>query len=172
MFGKGTDVQKTNISDQVKDNRWLFVIVSLGIGLLITGVVLWNETLVAIGAAFIIAGGVGIYMMLATRQVAKQLHLRFNEQNEILDTQTGILKRLDVNSSKQNDILERLDVNSSKQTDILREIASSQKEMASSQKEMASSQKEIASSQKEMASSQTKNNDNVLDALKRIEDKL
>ncbi len=119
MFGKGTDVQKTNISDQVKDNRWLFVIVSLGISLLITGVVLWNETLVAIGAAFIIAGGVGIYMMLATRQVAKQLHLRFNEQNDIL-------KRLDVNSSKQNDILKRLDVNSTKQTDILREIASSQ----------------------------------------------
>ena len=158
MFGKGTDVQKTNISDQVKDNRWLFVIVSLGIGLLITGVVLWNETLVAIGAAFIIAGGVGIYMMLATRQVAKQLHLRFNEQNDILERldessgkQTDILKRLDVNSSKQNDILKRLDVNSSKQTDILREIASSQKEIASSQ---------------------TKNNDNILDALKRIEDKL
>ncbi len=121
MFGKGTDVQKTNISDQVKDNRWLFVIVSLGIGLLITGVVLWNETLVAIGAAFIIAGGVGIYMMLATRQVAKQLHLRFNEQNEILDTQTGILK----------------------------DIASSQKEMGKSLKEITSSQKEIASSQKQ-----------------------
>ena len=112
MFGKGTDVQKTNISDQVKDNRWLFVIVSLGIGLLITGVVLWNETLVAVGAAFIIAGGVGIYMMLATRQVAKQLHLRFNEQNDILE-------RLDESSGKQTDILKRLDVNSSKQNDEL-----------------------------------------------------
>ena len=113
MFGKGTDVQKTNISDQVKDNRWLFVIVSLGIGLLITGVVLWNETLVAIGAAFIIAGGVGIYMMLATRQVAKQLHLRFNEQNDILDTQTGILKDI-ASSQKQNhsemiDVLKRIE---------------------------------------------------------------
>ncbi len=141
MFGKGTDVQKTNISDQVKDNRWLFVIVSLGIGLLITGVVLWNETLVAIGAAFIIAGGVGIYMMLATRQVAKQLHLRFNEQN---------------------DILERLDESSGKQTDILKDMDKSLNEIASSQKDIASSQKDIASSQKQ-------NHSEMIDVLKRIE---
>ena len=119
MFGKGTDVQKTNISDQVKDNRWLFVIVSLGIGLLITGVVLWNETLVAIGAAFIIAGGVGIYMMLATRQVAKQLHLRFNEQNEILDTQTGILKDI---ASSQKEIASSQNKNHSEMIDVLKRI--------------------------------------------------
>ncbi len=144
MFGKGTDVQKTNISDQVKDNRWLFVIVSLGIGLLITGVVLWNETLVAIGAAFIIAGGVGIYMMLATRQVAKQLHLRFNEQNEILDTQTGILK----------------------------DIASSQKDMDKSLNEIASSQNKNHSEMIDVLKRIETGFSNLGEGLKKIEDKL
>ena len=56
----------------------------------------------------------GIYMMLATRQVAKKLHERFNVQNDIL----------------------------SSHTDILKDMASSQKDIASSQKETLSSQKQ------------------------------
>ncbi len=60
-------------------------------------------------------------MMLATDNVAKKLHERFNEQNTIL---------------------KHLDERSGKQTEILKEIASSQKEMISSQKEMISSQKQ------------------------------
>ncbi len=151
MFGKGTDVQKTNISDQVKDNRWLFVIVSLGIGLLITGVVLWNETLVAIGAAFIIAGGVGIYMMLATRQVAKKLHLRFNEQNVILT---------------------KLDESSNKQTEILKDIASSQKEMGKSLKEITSSQKQNHSEMIEILKRIETGFSTLGEGLKKIENKL
>ena len=39
---------------------------------------------VAIGAGFISGCIVGTYMMLANREVAKNLHERFNEQNEIL----------------------------------------------------------------------------------------
>ncbi len=66
----------------------------------------------ALGGAFIIAGSVGIYMMLATRRVVRSLHKRFDALDDTLKTHTEILK----------------------------EIASSQKEMASSQKEMASSQ--------------------------------
>ena len=72
-----------------------------------------SEMLRALGAAFIIAGAVGIYMMLATRQVAKKPHERFNEQNTILATHTDILNKMD-NS--------------------LKEIASSQKEIVSSLK--------------------------------------
>ena len=59
----------------------------------------------ALGGAFIIAGSVGIYMMLATRRVVRSLHKRFDALDDTLKTHTEILK----------------------------EIASSQKEMASSQ---------------------------------------
>lgn len=110
------------MKDTVRDNAFLFAIVAagtvvLGIGYYPT----YHDMLVALGAAFIIAGGVGIYMMLATRQVAKKLHERFNVQNEIL-------KRLDESSGKQTDILSKMDTS-------LREIASSQKDIASSQKD-------------------------------------
>ena len=44
----------------------------------------YAETLVVLGTAFIISGAVGIYMMLATRQVARKPPERFNEQNIIL----------------------------------------------------------------------------------------
>ncbi len=107
------------MNDAIKDNAVLFAIVAIGGAILIIGYVPpYHEMLIALGAAFIIAGGVGIYMMLATRQVAKNLHERFNVQNEILQTHT----------------------------DILKDIASSQKDIASSQKqnhsELVSSQKQ------------------------------
>ena len=106
---------RDRIQNTTKDNRLLFVIVGLGASILSLGIIPpYAEMLVALGAAFIIAGGVGIYMMLSTRQVAKELHNRLNDQNKIL---------------------ERLDKNSSKQTGILKDIASSQKEIASSQKQ-------------------------------------
>ncbi len=114
---------QSRIGDDAKDNQLLFVIVFLGMALLATGMIPpYHQMLIAIGAAFIIAGSVGIYMMLATRQVAKKLHERFNEQNDILSSHTEILK----------------------------DMASSQKDMASSQKDMASSQKDMASSLKRL----------------------
>ncbi len=103
------------MQDAIRDNAFLFAIVVSGIVILGFGYVPpHSEMLIALGAAFIIAGAVGIYMMLATRQVARKLHERFNEQNDILK---------EIASSQK-------------------EIASSQKEMTSSQKEMTSSQKQ------------------------------
>ncbi len=73
------------MQDAIRDNAFLFAIVAGGIVILGFGYVPpHSEMLIALGAAFIIAGTVGIYMMLATRQVAKKLHERFNEQNSIL----------------------------------------------------------------------------------------
>ncbi len=102
-----------DMSDILRDNAFLFGITIVG------GIILgigyappYYDMLVALGAAFIIAGGVGIYMMLATRQVAKKLHQRFNEQNDIL-------KHLDERSGKQTEILKKMDGS-------LKEIASSQ----------------------------------------------
>jgi len=115
------------MSDAVRDNAFLFAIVASGAVILAIGLSSpGSEMMQALGAAFIIAGSVGIYMMLATRQVARKLHERFNEQNDILNSHT----------------------------DILREIVSSQKEMTATQKEIVSSQKEIVSSQKEMTATQ------------------
>ena len=114
---------RDRIQNTTKDNRLLFVIVSLGIGILALGIIPpYAEMLIALGAAFIIAGSVGIYMMLSTRQVAKELHKRFDEQNKVL---------------------ERLDTNSSKQTFILKEMDTSLKEMDTSLKEMADILKRI-----------------------------
>ncbi len=137
------------MNDAIKDNAILFAIVAIGGAILIIGYVPpYHEMLIALGAAFIIAGGVGIYMMLATRQVAKNLHERFNVQNEIL---------------KKNQL---------ETSGILKDIASSQKDIASSQKDIASSQKDIASSQKDIASSQNQNHSEMIDVLKEIKDKL
>ena len=106
---KNTALQKRHVKDTIKDNMLLFVIIGIGLVILSVGMIPpHSEMLQALGAAFIIAGGVGIYMMLATRQVAKQLHLRFNEQNDILDTQTGILK--DIASSQQQNHTDMMDV--------------------------------------------------------------
>ncbi len=117
---------------RIKNNGFLFGIVGIGIGILIFGAAPpYAEAMAVLGAAFIIAGAVGIYMMLATDNVAKKLHERFNEQNTIL---------------------KHIDERSGKQTEILKEIASSQKEIASSQKEIASTQKEMASTLKSIDS--------------------
>lgn len=47
------------------------------------------------GIAFISAGAVGIYMMLSTRQVARGLHERFNEQNKLLSQIVDVLQRIE-----------------------------------------------------------------------------
>ena len=142
----------SQIQDTTKGNHWLFVIMCLGAGILALGITPpYNEMLIALGAAFIIAGVVGVYMMLATRDVAHKLYRRFNEQNEILESHTKILKENHIETSG-----------------ILKEIASSQKETSNSLKEIASSQKETASSQKETSNSLK----DMTSILKRIEDKL
>ncbi len=113
------------------DNMLLFALIALGAGIIVAGRnPPHTEMYLPLGAAFIIAAGVGIYMMLATRQVAKNLYKQFDDQNKVL-------KRLDTNSSKQTFILEK--------------ITSSLKEMDTSLKEMATSQKETSTSLKEMA---------------------
>ena len=113
------------------DNMLLFALIALGAGIIVAGRnPPHTEMYLPLGAAFIIAAGVGIYMMLATRQVAKNLYKQFDDQNKVL-------KRLDTNSSKQTFILEK--------------ITSSLKEMDTSLKEMATSLKETSSSLKEMA---------------------
>ena len=96
--------------DILRDNAFLFAIVILGITILTIGYAPpYAEAISILGAAFIIAGGVGIYMMVTTRQVARRLHERFNEQNgilreiassqkanhkELLNTQKGIAETL------------------------------------------------------------------------------
>ncbi len=93
------------MQDTIRDNTFLFAIVALGFVILGFGhFPPHSEMPIALGAAFIIAGGAGIYMMLATRQVAKKLHERFNELNDTI---------------KQNH---------SETTEILKEMASSQKQ--------------------------------------------
>ena len=100
--------------DAILDNRLLFVIIALGFFLLAMGVYDSEEFYQAIGIAFIIAGAVGVHMMLSTRQVAKSLHERFNEQNDILNK----------NHVETTDILNKNHVET---TDILRDIVASLK---------------------------------------------
>ncbi len=134
-----------DMRDILQDNVFLFATVAVG------GIILsigyyppYHDMLIALGAAFIIAGAVGIYMMLATRQVAKKLHERFNVQNTIL-------QKLEENSENQNEILESHTKIMNKMDDSLRYIASSQKDIASSQNQ---------------------NHSEMIDVLKKIENKL
>ncbi len=114
---------QSRIGDDAKDNQLLFVIVFLGMALLATGMIPpYHEMLIAIGAAFIIAGSVGIYMMLATRQVAKKLHERFNEQNDILSSHTEILKDMASSQKDMASSLKRLENNFSDMGKILKRI--------------------------------------------------
>jgi len=117
------------MSDAVRDNAFLFAIVASGTVILATGLSLDSEMMQALGAAFIIAGSVGIYMMLATRQVARKLHERFNEQNGILNSHTAILREI-VSSQKDMAVT-------------LREIVSSQNNMAVTLDNMASTLRRI-----------------------------
>ena len=98
---------KQNMVDTIKDNTFLFVIVlSGGIILAIGYAPPYHDMLIALGAAFIIAGAVGIYMMLATRQVAKKLHERFNVQNDILKDIASSQKQ---NHSEMIEILKKIE---------------------------------------------------------------
>ena len=73
------------VLDAARDNAFLFAIVALGLVILGIGYAPpYAEAVAVLGAAFIICRQRGIYMMLATRQVARKLHERFNEQNNIL----------------------------------------------------------------------------------------
>ena len=119
---KSTVIPEKHMRDTVTDNAFLFAITLAGAVILSIGYAPpYHDMQVALGAAFIIAGAVGIYMMLATRQVAKKLHERFNVQNGILENNTMILE-------SHTKIMNKMD-------DSLRDIASSQKDIASSQKD-------------------------------------
>ena len=76
---------REEVLDLVRDNTFLFAVVALGLAIFGIGYAPpYAEAIAVLGAAFIIAGSVGIYMMITNRQVARKLHERFNEQNEIL----------------------------------------------------------------------------------------
>ena len=158
-----------NVRDVMLENAYLFALFGAGIVLLHLGIVPeYRETLIVMGAAFIVASSIGIYMMITTRNVAKGLHARFDEQNDILrEIAASQDKSLDIAAS-QNETLGKiaasqdkiLDISSS-QNETLGKIAASQKEIAASQKEIAASQKEIAASQR-----------NVVGILRKIEEKI
>ena len=82
---------------------------------------MYAEMYLAAGIAFIVAGFVGVHMMFATKQVAKGLHERFNEQNTILKKMDGT--PVGIAASQ--------------------EAAASQKETISTLKEMSSTPKDI-----------------------------
>ena len=102
--------------DLFTDNVFLMLVIGLGIFLTVSWATGEQDERGPLGAAFIIAGCVGVYMMLTTRKVARNLHERFNETNSLL--------REIVSTQK--------------------ELVSSQKEMSASQKEMASTLKDIS----------------------------
>ena len=75
-----------DIRDKILDNLLLIGFIIVGMVFLYRGYIPQiSEAAQAVGAAFIIAGSVGIYMMLTTRQVAKNLYKRFDKQNTTLD---------------------------------------------------------------------------------------
>ena len=141
------------------DNMLLFALIALGAGIIVAGRnPPHTEMYLPLGAAFIIAAGVGIYMMLATRQVAKNLYKQFDDQN----------KTLKENHTEITSSLKEMDTSLKETSSSLKEMATSLKEMATSQKETSSSLKEMATSQKETSSSLKE----MADILKRIETKL
>ena len=124
---KGTE----DIRDKILDNLLLIGFIGAGMVFLYRGYIPQiSEATQAVGAAFIIAGSVGIYMMLTTRQVAQNLYKRFDKQNTTLDKMDERLVGIAVSQ---------------------KEMSASQKEMSASQKEMSASQKETAVTLKEMA---------------------
>ena len=117
----------------VRDVIWrnMFLVVVIGIGVCST--VIWaagNTEYGPFGIAFIIAGAVGVYMMVTTHKISVHLHERLDETNVILSSHTNLLQEM--GSS-------------------LKDIKSSQKEMASSLKDITSSQKEMSSTLKEIS---------------------
>ena len=102
--------------DALKINIPLLIVMGIGVGLALSWMAGEQDDRGSIGVAFVAAGGVGLYMMLTTRTVARNLHERFNETNaslrELVSSQKDIV-------SSQKDIVSSL-----------KDIASSQKEMS------------------------------------------
>ena len=108
--------------DAVKNNMPLLIVMGVGAGLALSWLAGERDDRGPIGAAFLVTGGVWLYMTKTASTVAS-LHERFDETNVLLR---------EIASS-------------------FRELASSQKEIASSQKEIAYSFRELASSFKDMS---------------------
>lgn len=95
------------MKDAILDN--LFLIVVIGAGVVLTAMWLIEAGVYdPTGLAFIIAGGVGVYMMLTTRKVAKQLHERFNENNAMLAKNTEILQDMRSSQNKMSATLDKM----------------------------------------------------------------
>lgn len=110
----------------VRDVIWrnVFLVVVIGIGVCST--VFWAAgyaEYAPFSVAFIIAGAVGVYMMVTTYKISGHLHERLNETNVILSLHTNLLQ--EIGSS-------------------LKEVRSTLKDLASSQKEMSSTLKDIS----------------------------
>ena len=139
----------------VRDVIWrnMFLMVVIGIGACSTA--LWaagNTEYGPFGIAFIIAGAVGVYMMVTTHKISVHLHERLDETNVILSSHTNLLQEMGsslkgIVSSQKELVSSQKEIMSS-----LQDLASSQKEIASSQKETSSTLQDLASSQKEMSS--------------------
>ena len=136
---------KMDMHELVKDNRFLFVLVGIGTGVLLIGVAIgshppYHEIFIALGAALIIASAVAIYMMATTRQVAKNLHERFNELTQTLKENhvetTGLLKKMDGSLTNMTVSMKNMAV-------AITNMAVSQENMAVSLENVASSQKDI-----------------------------
>ena len=145
-----------DMHELIMDNRFLFVLVGIGTGVLLIGIAIgshppYHEIFIALGAALIIASAVAIYMMATTRQVAKNLHERFNELTQTLKE----------NHTETICLLKKMDGS-------LTNMAVSQENMAVSQENMAVSIKNMAVSIKNMASSQK----DIITVLKRIDSKM
>ncbi len=151
-----------NVRDVLLDNAYLFALFGAGVVLLHLGIVPeYRETLIVMGAAFIVASSIGIYMMITTRNVAKGLHARFDEQNDILREIAASQKEIAASQDKSLDI-------AASQNETLGKIAASQDkslDIAASQNETLG---KIAASQKGIAASQR----NVEGILRKIEEKI
>ena len=110
------------------ENVYLFALFGIGAVLLPLGFVPeYRETLIVLGVALIVSSSIGIYMMITTRNVAKGLHARFDEQNDILREIASLQKEIASSQTKALDIASSQKEIASSQSDMLKEIASSQR---------------------------------------------
>ena len=95
-------------------SRFLIALVISGVFLLAIGVAApYTEIQVAVGATFIIAGAVAIYMMFTTSDVAQKIYERFDKLDDTLKSHTEILKEMassmNRNHGEMMGVLERIE---------------------------------------------------------------
>ena len=132
----------------MRDVIWrnLFMIVVLGVGIYMTAMWTAGEIEYGLfGVSFLIAGTVGAYMTVTTRNTWELIYERLDETNAILSSHTALLQ--EISSSLKEIVSTQQEIVSTQQ-----EIVSTQQEIVSTQKEISSTLKEIVSTQKEISS--------------------